>query len=105
MELFPDFDLDLVTISVPYPGAAPLEVEDGICKQIEEKIWDLDGIKEMTSFARENVGVVSSPHPHFPGQMMSFPLFHPSPKSSLRSVYKYHLPLPMVLLPGRGQKW
>ena len=59
MELFPDFDLDLVTISVPYPGAAPLEVEDGICKQIEEKIWDLDGIKEMISFARENVGVVS----------------------------------------------
>ena len=57
--IFPDFDLDLVTISVPYPGAAPLEVEDGICKQIEEKIWDLDGIKEMTSFARENVGVVS----------------------------------------------
>ena len=40
MELFPDFDLDLVTISVPYPGAAPLEVEEGICKQIEEKIWD-----------------------------------------------------------------
>ena len=59
MELFPEFDLDLVTISVPYPGAAPLEVEDGICKQVEEKIWDLDGIKEMTSFARENLGVVS----------------------------------------------
>jgi len=37
MELFPNFDLDLVTISVAYPGAAPLEVEDGICKQIEEK--------------------------------------------------------------------
>ena len=36
-----------------------MEVEDGICKQIEEKIWDLDGIKEMISFARENVGVVS----------------------------------------------
>ena len=59
MELFPDFDLDLVTISVPYPGAAPLEVEEGICKQIEEKIWDLSGIKEMNSFARENFGVVS----------------------------------------------
>jgi multidrug efflux pump subunit AcrB len=59
MELFPDFDLDLVTISVPYPGAAPLEVEEGICKQIEEKIWDLAGIKEMNSFARENLGVVS----------------------------------------------
>ena len=30
-----------------------LEVEDGICKQIEEKIWDLTGIKEMTSYSRE----------------------------------------------------
>ena len=59
MELFPDFDLDIVTVSAVYPGAAPLEVEDGICKQIEEKIWDLTGIKEMTSFARENTGVVS----------------------------------------------
>ncbi|MBT5916546.1 MAG: efflux RND transporter permease subunit, partial [Opitutae bacterium] len=33
--------------------------EDGVCKQIEEKIWDLVGIKEMTSFARENTGVIS----------------------------------------------
>lgn len=58
MELFPDFDLDLVSITVPYPGAAPLEVEDGICKQIEEKIWDLSGIKELVSYSRENEGVV-----------------------------------------------
>ena len=59
MELFPDFDLDLVSITVPYPGAAPLEVEDGICKQIEEKIWDLSGIKELVSYSRENEGVVA----------------------------------------------
>ena len=59
MELFPDFDLDIVNIYVQYPGAAPLEVEDGICKQIEEKIWDLKGIKEIVSYARENNGVVS----------------------------------------------
>ena len=58
MELFPDFDLDLVSITVPYPGAAPLEVEDGICKQIEEKIWDLSGIKKLVSYSREDEGVV-----------------------------------------------
>lgn len=58
MELFPDFDLDLVTIHVAYPGAAPLEVEEGICKQIEEKVWDLSGIKEIRSIANENVGGV-----------------------------------------------
>ncbi|MBL62620.1 MAG: hypothetical protein CMI30_04340 [Opitutae bacterium] len=59
MELFPDFDLDVITVSVPYPGAAPLEVEEAVCQPIEEKIWDLAGIKELHSYARENVGVVS----------------------------------------------
>ena len=29
-EVFPEFDLDLVSISVAYPGAAPSEVEQGI---------------------------------------------------------------------------
>ncbi len=59
MELFPNFDLDVITVSVPYPGAAPLEVEEAVCQPIEEKIWDLAGIKELNSYARENVGVVS----------------------------------------------
>ena len=59
MELFPNFDLDVITISVPYPGAAPMEVEEAICLPIEEKIWDLAGIKDLKSYARENVGVVS----------------------------------------------
>ena len=57
MELFPDFDLDIVSIHLTR-APAPLEVEEGICKQIEEKIWDLAGIKEMQSFARENGGAV-----------------------------------------------
>ena len=55
----PNFDLDVITISVPYPGAAPIEVEEAICVPIEEKIWDLAGIKELKSYARENIGVVS----------------------------------------------
>lgn len=59
VEMFPEFDLDIVTVSVLYPGAAPPEVEEGVCKQIEEKVWDLTGIKEMNSIARENVGVVT----------------------------------------------
>ena len=64
MELFPDFDLDLVTISVPYPGAAPLEVEDGICKQIEEKLAETkkDIYKNLTAWQR----VQLSRHPNRP---------------------------------------
>ena len=33
-ELFPDFELDIVTITVPYPGASPQEVERGILLSI-----------------------------------------------------------------------
>jgi multidrug efflux pump subunit AcrB len=58
-EVFPEFDLDLVTVSVPYPGAAPAEVEQGILLAIEERVRGLDGVKRIKSTAREGVGVVS----------------------------------------------
>ena len=58
-ELFPEFDLDTVRVEVPYRGASPEEVEESICVRIEEKIQDLEGIKKITSTAREGVGVVT----------------------------------------------
>ena len=57
-EVFPEFDLDMVTISVPYPGASPEEVEQGIILAIEEAVRGINGIKEVTAAAREGVGVV-----------------------------------------------
>jgi HAE1 family hydrophobic/amphiphilic exporter-1 len=30
-EMFPQFALDMINVSVPYPGASPAEVEEGIC--------------------------------------------------------------------------
>ncbi len=35
-ELFPEFDLEILLITVPYPGASPEEAEEGICQKIEE---------------------------------------------------------------------
>ncbi len=57
-EMFPEFVLDFITISIPYPGASPEEVEEGICIKVEEQIDGIDGIKKIRSSARENVGVV-----------------------------------------------
>lgn len=57
-ELFPEFSLDQIKITVPYPGSAPEEVEEGICIRIEEKIQDLEGIKKITSSAQEGSGSV-----------------------------------------------
>jgi multidrug efflux pump subunit AcrB len=58
-EVFPDFELDIVTITVPYPGASPEEVERGIILAIEEVVQGLDGVKEVRSAAREGVGTVT----------------------------------------------
>ncbi|MBD3867939.1 MAG: efflux RND transporter permease subunit, partial [Acidobacteria bacterium] len=58
-EVFPEFSLDLITIRVPYLGAAPEEVEEGVSIKIEEAIQGLDGIKKITSTASEGFGAVT----------------------------------------------
>ena len=58
-EVFPQYELDVVEVSVVYPGAAPAEVEQGILRPVEEAIRGVEGIKEVTSTAREGSGNVS----------------------------------------------
>ncbi|MBB64654.1 MAG: multidrug transporter [Waddliaceae bacterium] len=58
-EVFPEFQLDIVSVSVAYPGAAPSEVEQGILLPIEETVRGVEGIKEITSTAREGSGTVT----------------------------------------------
>ena len=55
-EVFPQFQLDYVEVSVIYPGAAPAEVEQGILLPVEEAIRGIQGIKEITSTANEGSG-------------------------------------------------
>ncbi|MCZ6463112.1 MAG: efflux RND transporter permease subunit, partial [Proteobacteria bacterium] len=58
-EVFPQLNLDVVTVSVAYPGAAPAEVEAAICVRIEEQLQGLQGIKRIRSTASEGHGRVS----------------------------------------------
>ena len=57
-EVFPQFELEIILVAVPYPGASPDEVESGICQKIEEAVRSVDGIKKVTSVAAEGVGNV-----------------------------------------------
>jgi len=57
-EVFPDFDLDRVNITIPYPGASPEEVERGVILAIEEAVQGLEGVDEVTASAREGVGSI-----------------------------------------------
>ena len=58
-EVYPQYELDIVSVSVGYPGAAPAEVEQGILQPIEEAVRGVQGIMEMTSQAREGRGSVT----------------------------------------------
>jgi multidrug efflux pump subunit AcrB len=55
-ENFPEFSLDMITITVPYPGADPEEVEEGVSRKIEEALEGTEGIKLITTKSNENVG-------------------------------------------------
>ena len=57
-EMFPQFSLDMIVVSVPYPGSSPEEVEEGICIKIEERIESVEGIERIISTAREGNGEV-----------------------------------------------
>ncbi|WP_436715402.1 efflux RND transporter permease subunit [Roseiconus lacunae] len=52
-EMFPEFELEVVMVSVPYPGATPKDSEEAICQKIEEAIRPISGVKKVTSIARE----------------------------------------------------
>ena len=58
-EIQPRVDINFVSINVPYLGAAPEEVEEGVCVKVEEAIQDLEGIEEITCTAREGMGSIS----------------------------------------------
>lgn len=59
-EVFPEFELDQITVRVDYPGASPEEVEQGILLSIEDQIRGVDGVKKLISQANEGSGTVNA---------------------------------------------
>ncbi len=56
---FPDLEFNLITVSVLYLGAAPEEVEEGVCVRIEEALEGITGVEKISSTATEGVCNVS----------------------------------------------
>ena len=56
---FPDIDIPVISITVPYLGAAPEEVEEGVCIRIEEELEGIEGVKQIRSNANEGMCTVS----------------------------------------------
>lgn len=52
-EEFPDIDVGVIQVSVPYLGATPEESETGVCLRIEEALEGTEGMQRLTTTARE----------------------------------------------------
>ncbi len=71
LEVFPELSPDRISITVIYQGAAPEEVEEGVCVKIEEAVQDLAGIKKITSVAAEGTGTVTvEVRPNYDGRKL-----------------------------------
>ncbi|TFH28709.1 MAG: hypothetical protein E4H00_08280 [Myxococcales bacterium] len=52
-EVFPEVELDIVSVRITYPGASPAEVEQAVVLAVEEAVRGIDGVKKVTSSAIE----------------------------------------------------
>ncbi|MBN1622237.1 MAG: efflux RND transporter permease subunit [Endomicrobiales bacterium] len=54
-EEMPDLTMDIMRVTVSYPGASPQEVEYFVAEPIEEKLETVDGIYDMTTNCSQGV--------------------------------------------------
>ncbi len=58
VELMPAIDTRVVSVTVPYPGASPSEVEESVTRRIEERLIGLPGVRQVLSEASAGLGTV-----------------------------------------------
>jgi hydrophobe/amphiphile efflux-1 (HAE1) family protein len=56
---FPDVDFPTISISVTWEGAAPEAVEHDVVEQIEEAVVQVEGVRTITSSARQGLATVT----------------------------------------------
>ncbi|CAA9351937.1 RND multidrug efflux transporter; Acriflavin resistance protein [uncultured Leptolyngbya sp.] len=59
LELQPGGDRPEITIRTPYLGAAPVEVEDLVTRQIEEQMEQVQGVQEVSSISLTGLSVIT----------------------------------------------
>lgn len=58
-EAFPSFDAESVTITVPFRGGTPEDVERGVAIKIEEALVDVKGIEHISSTSTESLASIT----------------------------------------------
>jgi len=58
-ESFPEIATNKVKVTVPYLGASPSEVEEGICNRLEDATDGISFMEEQRCEARDNIGILT----------------------------------------------
>ncbi len=58
VNLYPDFSIPIIAVSVRYPGASPESVADQVAEPIENELATISGIRNITSTSNEGLLVV-----------------------------------------------
>ncbi len=58
VNLFPDVQFPVVTVTTVYPGASPTEIETQVTEKIEDAIVSIAGVDRIQSFSSESVSNV-----------------------------------------------
>ncbi|OAZ89419.1 efflux RND transporter permease subunit [Halomonas sp. G11] len=59
-EIFPEFETEVVQVTISYPGATPEDIEQSLLLPVEAAISDVEGIDELTSSASEGSANISA---------------------------------------------
>ena len=58
VSMYPDVNFPLITVSTPYPGAGPEDIESRITKPLEDAISSTAGLKKLTSQSKDGISIV-----------------------------------------------
>jgi multidrug efflux pump subunit AcrB len=53
-QMFPQININWISYTAPYPGAAPQEVEEGITIKVEEALETVQGLKRVITYSNRN---------------------------------------------------
>jgi HAE1 family hydrophobic/amphiphilic exporter-1 len=58
VQMIPTIDRPEITVTTPYPGAGPLEVEEEVTRRQEELLNTVEGLRELRSVSREGESTI-----------------------------------------------
>ncbi|HTB22886.1 MAG TPA: efflux RND transporter permease subunit [bacterium] len=59
VDLFPEIEIPVVTVQIPYRGAGPAEIETLVVKPVEDELASLAGMKRILASCDDGVGTIT----------------------------------------------